>query len=85
MMQYMGFGDAIRSMGANPTHNRAAVAQQVTIQGSKGTPGESEFRGTIMRKDRISVLQERDEHQPVVHPVSLKSTRGIINDKNFQP
>lgn len=75
----------MRSMGTNPTHNRAAVAQQVTIQSSKGTPGESEFRGTIMRKDRISVLQERDEHQPVVHPVNLGSTRRIIDDKNFQP
>ena len=84
-MQYMSLRDAMRSMGANPTHNGAAVAQQVTIQGSKGTPGESEFGGTIMRKDRISVLQERDEHQPVVHPVRLESTRSIIDDKIFQP
>ena len=81
----MGLRDAMRSMGANPTHNGAAVAQQVTIQCSKGTAGESKFGGTIMRKDRISMLQERDEHQPVVHPVSPESTRNVIDDKIYQP
>jgi len=62
VVQYVGLRDAMRSMGTNPTHDAATITQQVTIQGSKGASGEGEFRSTVMRKERISVLQERDEH-----------------------
>ena len=85
VVQYVGLGDAMRSMGTNPTHDATTITQQVTIQGSKGASGEGEFRGTVMRKERISVLQESDEHQPVVRPVSLASTRNIIDNKFHQP
>ena len=54
---------------ANPTHKRSEVAKQITIKGCQSTTRECEFLRTIVRQQRIGMLQEGDEHQPVVHPV----------------
>jgi MinD superfamily P-loop ATPase len=55
-------------MCADPGHNGTQVTEKVTIQGGKGTTGESELGATIMREERVSVLQKGDQDKPMVDP-----------------
>ena len=69
---------------ANPTHKRAEVAKQIAIKRCQSTTRECELLGTIMRQQRIGMLQEGDKDQPVVHPVRKYSVnvkaKSHVND-----
>ena len=73
MVSYMRFRDSMCHSCANPTHKRSEVAKQITIEGCQSTTRECEFLRTIVRQQRIGMLQEGDEHKPVVHPVQKYS------------
>jgi hypothetical protein len=80
MVSYMGFRDAMRHGRANPTHKRAEVAKQITIKRRQGTTRECELPGTIVWQQRIGMLQEGDEDQPVVHPVRTYSVNVKVEN-----
>jgi len=65
---YVSLGDTVRAGGTNPGHDRSQVTKEVTIISRQGATGESELARTIMRKKGVSVLQESDQHEPVVDP-----------------
>ena len=71
VVSYMGFRDSMRHTSANPTHKRAKVTEQFTIKRCQSTTRECEFLGPIVRQQRVGMLQEGDEDQPVVHPVRI--------------
>ena len=64
----MGLRDTVCSMSTDPPHDGAKVAQKVTVEGGKGTASESEFGSTVVGEERVGVLEESDQHQPVVDP-----------------
>lgn len=68
VVEHMGLRDTIRSMRADPRHDGAKVAQKVTVEGGKSTTSESKLRSTVVREERVGVLEESDQHQPVVDP-----------------
>ena len=68
MMQDVGFRDTISGVCANPSHNTSIVAEKAAVQRSNRSTGKVEFWGTIMRKEGVGMLQEGDQHQPMVDP-----------------
>jgi hypothetical protein len=68
VMRYMGLGDTMGASRPNPCHEATKVTQKVTVQGAKSTSDECKLGGAIVRQERIGVLKEGDENQPMVHP-----------------
>lgn len=54
-------GNTVENVSANRT-------QKVTINGSKGTTGKSPLVGRVVGEDRVGMLKEGDEDEPVVNP-----------------
>lgn len=54
-------GNTVENVSANGT-------QEVTINGSKGTTGESPLVGRVVGEGRVGVLKEGDEDEPVINP-----------------
>jgi len=73
MVRDMRLGDAMCSMGTKPAHQLAAIAHQVAIQGGQSTTGKRELGKAVMGDEGIGVLQECDQHQPVIDPVKWNS------------
>lgn len=68
MVKDMSLWDTMGSVGANPAHDTAKIAENVTVERSKSTTGKCELWGTVMGKDRICVLKEGNQDEPVVYP-----------------
>lgn len=68
MVGDVGFRDTVCTGGSDPGHDGSKVAEEIAIISGQGTTGESELAGTIMRNEGVSVLQESDQHKPVVDP-----------------
>jgi len=68
MMGDVSLRNTMRAGGSNPGHDRSEVTKEVTIISCQGTTGESELARTIVREEGVSVLQEGDQHEPVVDP-----------------
>jgi len=64
----VGFRDTVGRVGTDPSHDLAAVTKKLTIERGKGTTRESELGSAVVGKERIGVLEESDEDEPVVHP-----------------
>ena len=60
--------DAVRCKGTEPAHHAAEVTEEVAVEGSERSTGESELRSTVVGQDRVGVLEESNEDEPVVHP-----------------
>jgi hypothetical protein len=83
MVEDMSLRDTIGSMCANPAHNTAKVTEKVTVERSKGTTREGELGGTVMRKERIGVLKEGNQDEPVVYP-KVRLRLGCLCDSGSQ-
>jgi len=59
-MGHVRFGNAIRRVGADPPHNGAQVTKEVAVQRSERTAHEGKLGWTIMREQRVGVLQKRN-------------------------
>ena len=68
MVGNVRLGDAVRREGADPAHERAAVAKQVAVHGREGAAGEGKGTSAVVREERVGVLEEGDENEPVVDP-----------------
>lgn len=53
--------NTVENVSANGT-------QEVTINGGKGTTRESPLVGRVVGEDRVGVLKEGDEDEPVINP-----------------
>ena len=56
----MSLRNTMRRGGSDPGHDRSKVTKEVTIISRQGTAGESELSRTIMREERVGMLQESD-------------------------
>jgi hypothetical protein len=61
-------GDTVRGPRADPSANRTEFSKKVPVEGRKRSTREGKFGRPVVRKDRVGVLEERDEYQPVVYP-----------------
>lgn len=69
MVEDVGLGDTVGSMRSDPGHDTAEITKKLTVEGSKSTTGEGKLGSTVVRKEWVGVLQEGDQHEPVVNPV----------------
>jgi hypothetical protein len=60
--------DTVGSVCTEPSHDWAKVTKKVAIQGGEGTTGEGKLGSTVMREERVGVLEEGDENEPMVDP-----------------
>jgi len=68
MVGHVSLRDTVGAGGSDPGHERSKVTKEITVIGGQGTAGESELSWTIMREEGVGVLQESDQHEPVVDP-----------------
>jgi hypothetical protein len=68
MMENVSFRDTVCSVSTDPGHDFSAVTEKVPVQSGQGTSGEGELWSTVMGEERVGVLQESDQYQPVVDP-----------------
>lgn len=68
VMQDVGFRDTMSGMCANPGHNASTVAKKVAVQSGKGSTSKSELWSTVMGKEGVGMLQEGDQHKPMIDP-----------------
>jgi hypothetical protein len=64
----VSLGYTMRAGGGDPGHDKSEVTKEVTIICRQGTTGESELASTIMGEEGIGVLQESDQHEPMIDP-----------------
>jgi hypothetical protein len=64
----VGLRDTVRAGGSDPRHSRSKVTKEVTVISRQSATGESELSRTIMREEGVGMLQESDQHEPVVNP-----------------
>lgn len=70
VMQDVGFRNTISGVWGNPSHNASTVAEKVAVQSGKGSSGKGELWGTVMGKEGVGMLQEGDQHKPMIDPTS---------------
>ena len=68
VVEHMGLRDTVSCGGTDPTHDAAKTTEQVTVKSRQSTTGEGELGGTVVGKERVGVLKEGDENEPVVYP-----------------
>jgi len=68
VMGNVGLRDTMGAGSSDPSHDRSEVTKEVTIVSRQGTTRESELAGTIVREEGVGVLQESDQHEPVINP-----------------
>jgi len=80
----VSLGNTMCAGGSNPGHNGSEVAKEVTIISRQGTTGKSKLARTIMREERVGVLQEGDQYEPVVDP-EVRDKVGAEDLKESKP
>jgi hypothetical protein len=58
----------VGGVGTNPTHYGAQIAEKVTVERGESPTNECELGRTVVGEERVGVLQEGDQYEPVVHP-----------------
>lgn len=69
VVEDVGLGDTVSSSGTEPSSNWTKITEEATVECRESTTGESEFRSTVMGEERVGVLEEGDQNEPVVDPV----------------
>lgn len=69
VVQDVRLRDAVSGDAAEPAHQATEVAERAAIQRRESAALEREFALAVTGKDRVGVLQERDQDEPVVDPV----------------
>ena len=81
MVSDVSLRDTMGAGGSDPGHGRSEVAKEVAIVGRQGTTREGELASAIVREEGVCMLQESDQHEPMIDPgngVSLKSPLNKI-------
>jgi hypothetical protein len=66
----MSFRDTMGHSRTKPGGDAAKIAEETAVKSSKRTTGESELGSAIVWDEGISVLEERNQDQPVIDPVT---------------
>ena len=69
VVQDVRLANPVSGSSANPSHETSQVTEQATVQCSKCTTGEGEFRCTVVGEEGVGVLKECDQNKPMVNPI----------------
>ena len=67
----VGLRDAVGAGGSDPGHDGSEVTKEVTIVRRQGTTRESELVSTVVGEEGVGMLQESDQHEPMVNPGNI--------------
>lgn len=68
VVQHVRLGDTMSSVRSNPSHDCATVTHEASIERSQSAAGECKLGRTVVRENGICMVQERDQHHPVIDP-----------------
>lgn len=68
VVEDVGLRDTVSGTSTDPCTDRAEIAKEVAIESGKRATSEGELWGTVVGKERVGVLKESDQHEPVVDP-----------------
>ena len=71
MVGNVSLRDPVGAGGGDPGHDRSEVTKEVTIVSRQGTTGESELVSTVVGEEGVGMLQESDQHEPMVNPGNI--------------
>jgi hypothetical protein len=77
MMQHMCLRNPMCRMPTQPSHDAPQVAQQIPIKCTQCPPRKRERVRLVMRDERVRVLEEGNEDEPVIDP----DVRGEVDFK----
>lgn len=80
VMSNVRLGDTVSGASTNPSHKAAEITKQVTIERGESTTGEGELAGVVVGEKGVSVLEERDQDEPVVNP----EVRGEVDTESVE-
>ena len=78
VVQDMSLGDTMSCVSPNPTHDLATVTQKVAVERSQSATRECKLWRTVVRENGIGMLEECDQHKPVVDPGKIDQSIRII-------
>ncbi len=73
VMKNMSLRNAMSSVGAEPPEDATTTSEEIAIQGSKRTTGECKLSSAVVGENRVGVLKEGNQDEPVVHPSITRS------------
>ena len=68
VVQDMSLGDTMSGVSPNPSHDLATVTQKAAVERGQSTAKKRKLWGTIVGENWIGMLQESDQHHPMVDP-----------------
>jgi hypothetical protein len=71
MVKNVGLGDAVRRRRADPGSNGSKVTEERAVECRERATRECVRLRAVVRQNGVRVLEERDEDQPVVDPVTI--------------
>lgn len=81
VVQNVGLRDTMSSVGSDPAHETTKVTEEVAIKGGESTTGEGELWCAVVGKQRVGVLEERDQDEPVVDPTDVLA--GYLTHREY--
>ena len=68
VVQDVSFRDTVGEGRAQPGWDATQIAKKFAVECRESAAGERELRSTVVGKERVSMLEERDQDQPMVNP-----------------
>lgn len=68
VMEDVSLRDTVGGKCTDGTHNGTKITEEIAIQCRQSTTRESVGRSAVMGEQRIGVLEECNEHEPMVDP-----------------
>lgn len=78
VMEHMRLRNSVRSMGTDPAHDGSTVAKKRAIKSRKSSTGKGELGSAVVRQERVGMLQERDQNEPMVHPKKVRMNSMLV-------
>lgn len=83
----VSLGNTVSDMCSDHAHDSSTIAKKLTVKCRECTTGEGKFRSAVVGEKRVGVLEERDQDEPVVDPVThgtMKKDETCQDQSHFE-
>jgi hypothetical protein len=84
MVSNVSLRDSMSHSCSNPAHERAEVSKQPAVKRRERATRESELLRPVVGQKWVGVLQEGDQHEPVIHPIQSSSVQTSTKIKEWK-
>jgi hypothetical protein len=85
-MGHVGLGDTMSEGLTEPAHDgteETRTTHQITVHSGEGPTGEGKSGRAVVRKKRISVLQECDHHEPTTGMTLVERPKSSLSYSTY--